>query len=121
MLVEQSEALIIIFRKSYQSFFDTIVSHHSIYRSMTSLIHSTVTNGEFFLRSQDLEDTIQIVEKNPSKFRIDINELNSRKLFIQQTREEVNRMKARADSFAKNSLENPKYSDVRLFSPKPRG
>ena len=65
--------------------------------------------------SQDLEDTIQIVEKNPSKFRIDVNELNSRKLFIQQTREEVNKMKTRADSFAKTSLENPKYSDVRLL------
>ena len=65
--------------------------------------------------SQDLEDTIQIVEKNPSKFRIDVNELNSRKLFIQQTREEVNKMKTRADSFAKTSLENPKYSDVSFF------
>ncbi|XP_039286426.1 syntaxin-6 [Nilaparvata lugens] len=42
---------------------------------------------------EDLEDTIGIVEKNPSKFKIDNKELTSRKNFIEQTREEVKSMK----------------------------
>jgi len=42
---------------------------------------------------EDLEDTIQIVEKNPTKFRIDGAELAVRKGFIESTKEEVRRMK----------------------------
>jgi len=42
---------------------------------------------------EDLEDTVQIVEKNPSKFRIDSTELAVRRTFIQTTREEVKQMK----------------------------
>ncbi|XP_023702469.1 syntaxin-6 [Cryptotermes secundus] len=42
---------------------------------------------------EDVEDTIGIVEKNPSKFKIDNKELSSRKSFIDQTREEVKTMK----------------------------
>lgn len=42
---------------------------------------------------EDLEDTIGIVEKNPSKFKIDNKELTIRKNFIEQTREEVKCMK----------------------------
>uniref|UniRef100_A0A1B6M580 t-SNARE coiled-coil homology domain-containing protein n=1 Tax=Graphocephala atropunctata TaxID=36148 RepID=A0A1B6M580_9HEMI len=42
---------------------------------------------------EDLEDTIGIVEKNPTKFKIDNKELTSRKNFIEQTREEVKCMK----------------------------
>ncbi|XP_054276023.1 syntaxin-6-like [Macrosteles quadrilineatus] len=42
---------------------------------------------------EDLEDTIGIVEKNPTKFKIDNKELTSRKNFIEQTREEVRCMK----------------------------
>jgi hypothetical protein len=64
---------------------------------------------------QDLEDTIQIVEKNPTKFRIESQELNSRKLFIQQTREEVNEMKVRASQTAPNNNGNAKFSDVRNY------
>jgi len=44
---------------------------------------------------EDLEDTVQIVEKNPTKFRIDGAELAVRKGFIENTREEVNLMKDR--------------------------
>lgn len=36
-----------------------------------------------------LNKTLHIVEKNPSKFKIDNKELTSRKLFIEQAREEV--------------------------------
>ncbi|CAD7078504.1 unnamed protein product [Hermetia illucens] len=42
---------------------------------------------------EDLEDTISIVEKNPSKFRIDNKELSSRRHFIEATRDEVRSMK----------------------------
>lgn len=45
---------------------------------------------------EDLDDTVQIVEKNPAKFRMDATELAARKSFIQQTREEVEQMKNRA-------------------------
>ncbi|XP_034232308.1 syntaxin-6 [Thrips palmi] len=41
----------------------------------------------------DLEDTKNIVEKNPSKFKIDNKELTNRKLFIEQAREEVKVMR----------------------------
>ena len=62
---------------------------------------------------QDLEDTIQIVEKNPSKFRIDSQELINRKVFIQQTRDEVNEMKTKAQNYAaSNAAINAKFSDV---------
>ena len=47
---------------------------------------------------QDLDDTVQIVEKNPAKFRIDSSELLVRKSFIQQTRDEVNHMKERVST-----------------------
>lgn len=42
---------------------------------------------------EDLEDTIDIVEKNPSKFKLDNKELTTRKYFIDSTREEVKSMK----------------------------
>ncbi|XP_012279291.1 syntaxin-6 [Orussus abietinus] len=42
---------------------------------------------------EDLEDTICIVEKNPTKFKIDNKELSVRRNFIEQTREEVKIMK----------------------------
>lgn len=44
---------------------------------------------------EDLEDTVQIVEKNPSKFRIGGQELAVRRGFIESTREEVQQMKER--------------------------
>jgi len=47
---------------------------------------------------EDLDDTVQIVEKNPAKFRIDSSELLVRKSFIQQTRDEVNQMKERVST-----------------------
>lgn len=47
---------------------------------------------------EDLDDTVQIVEKNPAKFRIDANDLATRKSFIQQTKDEVEQMKARSSA-----------------------
>ena len=46
---------------------------------------------------EDLDDTVQIVEKNPAKFRIDAAELAVRKGFIAATRDEVARMKRRTE------------------------
>ena len=45
---------------------------------------------------EDLDDTVQIVEKNPAKFRIDTNDLAARKAFITQTKEEVEQMKQKS-------------------------
>lgn len=52
----------------------------------------------YYLLIQDLDDTVQIVEKNPAKFRMDASELLVRKAFIQQTRDEVNQMKERVST-----------------------
>ena len=72
---------------------------------------------------EDLEDTIQvenyirilsnhyffviskIVEKNPTKFRIDGAELAIRKGFIESTKEEVRRMKERLTNQSRGNLE----------------
>nr|XP_023029998.1 syntaxin-6 isoform X2 [Leptinotarsa decemlineata] len=42
---------------------------------------------------EDLEDTIDIVEKNPTKFKIDNKEITTRKHFIDSTKNEVKLMK----------------------------
>lgn len=42
---------------------------------------------------EDLEDTIAIVEKNPSRFKLDSRELSNRRQFIDCTRNEVKSMK----------------------------
>lgn len=42
-----------------------------------------------------MEDTIDIVEKNPSKFKIDNKELTKRKHFIDSTKGEIQSMKDR--------------------------
>eukprot|EP00090_Calanus_glacialis_P030865 TRINITY_DN5022_c0_g1_i1.p1 TRINITY_DN5022_c0_g1~~TRINITY_DN5022_c0_g1_i1.p1 ORF type:complete len:249 (-),score=59.61 TRINITY_DN5022_c0_g1_i1:105-851(-) len=55
---------------------------------------------------EDLEDTVQIVEKNPTKFRIDGAELAVRKGFIDSTREEVNIMK--------HKISNPEAKSERI-------
>ncbi|XP_060519681.1 syntaxin-6 isoform X2 [Cylas formicarius] len=44
---------------------------------------------------EDLEDTIDIVEKNPTKFKIDNKELTKRRHFIDSTKNEVQSMKDR--------------------------
>jgi len=54
---------------------------------------------------EDLEDTIQIVEKNPTKFRIDGAELAIRKGFIASTKEEVRIMKERLTNQSRGNLE----------------
>ncbi|XP_035905962.1 syntaxin-6 isoform X1 [Anopheles stephensi] len=68
--------------------------------STTAEADWTTTELKNSLRSiewdlEDLEDTISIVEKNPSKFKIDNRELSSRRHFIDATRDEVKSMKDR--------------------------
>ncbi|XP_017772405.1 PREDICTED: syntaxin-6 isoform X2 [Nicrophorus vespilloides] len=71
---------------------------------------------------EDLEDTIDIVEKNPSKFKLDNKELTTRKNFIDSTREEVKSMKDKInmnrsrdrDRTARQPLLDP--SPVRVLS-----
>lgn len=53
---------------------------------------------------EDLDDTVQIVEKNPAKFKIDVNDLTARKNFIKQTKDEVELMKQR--SSVQNKISN---------------
>lgn len=44
---------------------------------------------------EDLEDTISIVEKNSSKFKIDNKEISERRSFIEATKQEVKVMKSK--------------------------
>lgn len=53
---------------------------------------------------EDLEDTIDIVEKNPTKFKIDNKEITTRKHFIDTTREEVKVFHIRKRSPAFNNV-----------------
>ena len=66
-----------------------------------------------------MDDTVQIVEKNPAKFKIDASELAVRKAFIQQTRDEVNLMKARAENPG-NFSAGTRAMDVSTFKSEPR-
>lgn len=43
--------------------------------------------------SQDLEDTISIVESSPQKFQISEDEVQSRRDFIEVTRQRINAMR----------------------------
>jgi len=56
---------------------------------------------------EDLDETVGIVEANPRKFNIDITEVNQRKQFIKQTRDNVNSIKEHMNSpAAKAKVEN---------------
>lgn len=63
---------------------------------------------------EDLDDTVQIVEKNPAKFRIEVSELTARKNFIKQTKDEVEQMKQR--SSAQSSRKSEIASEVASLS-----
>lgn len=72
---------------------------------------------------EDLDDTVQIVEKNPAKFRIDAGDLSARKSFIKQTKDEVEQMKQRSSvqnrGLGRSSkiLETPTDATSSLASP----
>ncbi|XP_045542018.1 syntaxin-6 [Papilio machaon] len=54
---------------------------------------------------EDLEDTISIVEKNSSKFKIDNKEICERRAFIEATKKEVKVMKGKMTSNRKNDID----------------
>ena len=62
---------------------------------------------------EDLDDTVQIVEKNPAKFRIDTNDLAARKAFIKQTKDEVEQMKQKSSVPSK---QNQRFSASEVLS-----
>lgn len=47
---------------------------------------------------EDLDETIGIVEANPRKFNMDMSELSKRKLFVKQTRDDINSIKEHLNS-----------------------
>jgi syntaxin 6 len=56
---------------------------------------------------EDLDETIGIVEANPRKFNMNMSELNKRKLFVKQTRDDINSIKEHLSSpSAKTRVEN---------------
>lgn len=56
---------------------------------------------------EDLDETVGIVEANPRKFNIDVTEVDQRKQFIKQTRDNVNLIKEHMNSpSAKAKVEN---------------
>ncbi|XP_051161965.1 syntaxin-6 [Leptopilina boulardi] len=73
----------------------TISSRHPVSQEelewTTTELRNALRSIEWDL--EDLEDTICIVEKNPSKFKIDNKELAIRRRFIEETRDEVKIMK----------------------------
>eukprot|EP00095_Tigriopus_kingsejongensis_P006278 maker-scaffold1533_size36968-snap-gene-0.9 protein:Tk06278 transcript:maker-scaffold1533_size36968-snap-gene-0.9-mRNA-1 annotation:"Syntaxin-6" len=66
---------------------------------------------------EDLDDTVQIVEKNPAKFKIDVSELAIRKGFIVSTRDEVLAMKLRTTESKSKGVDEDLMEQVPLSSP----
>ncbi len=64
---------------------------------------------------EDLDDTVQIVEKNPAKFRIDAGDLSARKSFIKQTKDEVEQMKQRSSVQNRGLGRSSKILEVNRF------
>ncbi|XP_003389021.1 PREDICTED: syntaxin-6-like [Amphimedon queenslandica] len=62
---------------------------------------------------QDLDETISVVEANPQKFRVSTGEIETRKQFIRDTRQVINKMKSHMSSDqAQNMLENMKRQQL---------
>ncbi|EFX69800.1 hypothetical protein DAPPUDRAFT_113324 [Daphnia pulex] len=57
----------------------------------TAELRNSIRSIEWDL--EDLEDTIAIVEKNPSRFRLNSAEVVQRRFFVQQTRDEIGNIK----------------------------
>ena len=64
---------------------------------------------------EDLDETVGIVEANPRKFNIDITEVNQRKQFIKQTRDNVNSIKEHMNSPAAKAKVENSSRDVRCL------
>lgn len=64
---------------------------------------------------EDLDETVGIVEANPRKFNIDMTDINQRKQFIKQTRDNVNAVKEHMNSPAAKAKVENSSRDVRLI------
>eukprot|EP00124_Ichthyophonus_hoferi_P001627 Ihof_evm4s90 gene=Ihof_evmTU4s90 len=81
------------------------VTENEEYEWATNELKNSVRGIEWDL--EDLDDTIDIVEQNPLKFKITANEMNERKGFIIQTRQTIKEIKDTINSQqAKSKIES---------------
>ena len=66
------------------------------YNLTTSELRNSIRSIEWDL--EDLEETIQIVEGNQRKFNLTAEEIESRKAFVKQTKQNLNGIKASVNS-----------------------
>ncbi|XP_069051767.1 syntaxin-10-like [Lepisosteus oculatus] len=70
---------------------------------------------------EDLQETISIVESNPSKFRLEEQELQGRKDFVDRTRQAVQEMKEHLSSPEAQAQTERRSRQALLGVPGPRG
>lgn len=66
------------------------------YNWTTNELKNNIRSIEWDL--EDLDETIGIVEANPRKFNMELSELNKRKLFVKQTRDDIGSIKEHLNS-----------------------
>lgn len=93
----------------YRRWQDLLDNPHTVgkdeYNWTTNELRNNLRSIEWDL--EDLDETVGIVEANPRKFNIDMTEVNQRKQFIKQTRDNVNAVKEHMNSpAAKAKVEN---------------
>lgn len=75
---------------------DPRMSGREEYDLTTNELKNNIRSIEWDL--EDLDETIGIVEANPRKFNMDMSELNKRKLFVKQTRDDITSIKEHLNS-----------------------
>lgn len=68
-----------------------VVSESTNIKTAETALKETIRNIDWDL--EDLQETVQIVERNPSKFRISVEELRSRRHFLQEVKTVVKNVK----------------------------
>ncbi|CDS41019.1 syntaxin 6 [Echinococcus multilocularis] len=68
-----------------------VVSESANIKTAETALKETIRNIDWDL--EDLQETVQIVERNPSKFRISVEELRSRRHFLQEVKTVVKNVK----------------------------
>ncbi|VDM30658.1 unnamed protein product [Hydatigera taeniaeformis] len=68
-----------------------VISRSTDVKPLETALRETVRNIDWDI--EDLQETVQIVEKNPSKFRISVEELRSRRHFLQEVKTIVKNVK----------------------------
>lgn len=75
---------------------DPLKAGRDEYNWTTNELKNNIRSIEWDL--EDLDETIGIVEANPRKFNMDMSELSKRKLFVRQTRDDINSIKEHLNS-----------------------